>query len=82
MEEDRKQDESKQETPEAVKDTESGAVDAAAAETVAEKLPEKLRGFGLPDRLEAGGKKNTVHFTSFHDGMGEPVGVHGRRLWV
>ena len=53
MEEDRKQDESKQETPEAVKDTESGAVDAAAAETVAEKLPEKTEAEKVAEELEA-----------------------------
>ena len=53
MEEDRKQDESKQETLEAVTDTESGAVDAAAAETGAGELPEKTEAEKVAEELEA-----------------------------
>jgi small subunit ribosomal protein S1 len=52
MEEDRKQDESAQETPEAVKDTEPGAADAAAAENVAGQLPEKTEAEKVAEELE------------------------------
>ncbi len=53
MEDERKQNESEQETPEAVKDAESGAVDAAADETGAGTFPEKTEAEKVAEELEA-----------------------------